>query len=139
MKPDLPSLSIKSRSMLKRLGVQALYLFGSRACGTHHARSDYDYAVLMKKAGHSKGDALYQKLYDILAKISPRTLENDVIDIVFLRDANLELACHVVTRGTVLFETSARARLDFVEHTIMMYADYKPVLDMFDQAILERI
>lgn len=131
--------SAELSSRLTRLGVQALYLFGSRACGTEHAASDYDYAVLMAKSGHSKGDRLYQKLYKILCDISPRSAVNDVIDIIFLRDTNLELACHVVMQGRVLFSAKDLDRLTFEEHILKLYADFRPVLDFFDSAILERI
>lgn len=119
-------------------GVTALYLFGSHALGKASELSDYDYAVLMPTAGHGKGDPLYQDLYALLSEVSERSLKNDIIDIVFLRDAGLELAFHVIRYGKVLYEGDLTARLNFEERIMKLYCDYKPVLDSFDKAILER-
>ena len=134
-----PILTKAHQEELRRLGVQALYLFGSRAMGYEHARSDYDYAVLVKEEGHKRGDALHDRLYDVLSPISPRTLENDVLDIVFLRDAGLELRFHVIRHGRVLFEGDPGAKMNFEARTTLLYCDYRPVLDEFDRNLLESL
>lgn len=128
--------SAPQKKVLSKAGVQAVYLFGSRAQGKAGPNSDYDYAVLLPDRGHSRGDELYFGLYDIFSEISPRTLKNDVIDIVFLRDAPLELRFHVIRYGKVLLDTSPNARLDFEAQTILLYGDYRPILDEFDRNIL---
>ncbi len=124
---------------LVSLGVQALYLFGSRALGKETEISDYDYAILMRDKGYRRGDELYERLYEILSSISPRTHKNDVIDIVFLRDIGLELQFHVVRYGKILFEASPLERVRFEERIVTLYCDYRPVLDRFDKAILESL
>jgi predicted nucleotidyltransferase len=134
-----PILQPIHEAQLRDLGVQALYLFGSHAQGAAHPLSDYDYAVLIPKSGHSRGDDLYEALYDILTQISPRSLKNDVVDIVFLRDAGLELRFHVIRYGAVLFDANLMARLKFEEQTMLLYCDFRPILDEFDRAILESI
>lgn len=123
----------------KKEGVEALYLFGSRAQGIDHPLADYDYAVLTKKKGHMKGDRLYTILYDILSAVSPRTLKNDVLDIVYLRDAGLELKFHVIRYGKVIYDGNPRARLNFEEQTMLLYCDYRPLLDQFDRTILQSL
>ncbi|MEW6610311.1 MAG: nucleotidyltransferase domain-containing protein [Patescibacteria group bacterium] len=125
--------------ILKDLGVTALYLFGSRALYVEGPLSDYDFGVLMQREGHARGDEAYQQLYDVLSPLCPRTQENDIIDIVFLRDAPLELRYHVIRYGRVIFDNDSRARLRFEEHTTLAYCDYRPLLTMFDQMILARI
>ena len=100
---------------------------------------DYDYAVLLATKGHSRLDALYLKLYELLSEISPRNLKNDVLDIVFLRDAGLELRFHVIRYGVLLHDPDAKARQEFEERTTLLYCDYRPVLDLFDRTILEAI
>ena len=132
-------LSEQQQYDLRALGVKALYLFGSRAQGTAGPLSDFDFGILMNKRGHSRGGKLYQKLYDVLSPSCPRTLENDVIDIVFLRDAPLELRFHVIRYGKVLLDTDPRARLDFEEKTTLEYCDFRPLLDRQDEAILAAI
>lgn len=124
---------------LTKAGVQAVYLFGSRAQGEEGPLSDYDYGVLLKEKGHIRGDDLYFQLYDLFSEISPRSLDNDVLDIVFLRDVGLELRFHVVRYGIVLYETDTKARLNFETETTLLYCDYKPLLDRFDQTILESL
>lgn len=124
---------------LRDLGVESVYLFGSRALAAEHRLSDYDYAVLMKEKGHQKGDDTYFALYEVLSEISPRSLSNDAIDIVFLKDAGLELRFHVIRYGKVLFDLYPSRRLNFEAQTTLLYCDYRPILDRMDKAILEAL
>ena len=124
-------LNASQKEKLDRLGVQALYLFGSRAQGRSSPLSDYDYAVLLSERGHSRLDELYQKLYALLSDMSPRSLKNDVLDIVFLKDAGLELCFHVIRYGALIHDVDAKARLAFEERIMSLYCDYRPVLDFF--------
>lgn len=130
------TLSKTDQKNLHALGVQALYLFGSRAQGVAGPFSDYDFGVLMAEEGHKRGGKLYDAIYDIISPLCPRTLENDVIDIVFVRDAPLELRFHIIRYGKVLFDANPRERGRFEDITTMLYCDYRPLLDMFDKAIL---
>ncbi|MCP5463429.1 MAG: nucleotidyltransferase domain-containing protein [Deltaproteobacteria bacterium] len=129
----------KQEKQLQEIGVNAIYLFGSRATGHATELSDYDYAILTKDSGHFRGDDLYNKLYPILCDVSPRTLKNDIIDIVFLKDTGLELRFHVIRYGKVLYDTNPSNRLDFEAQTTLLYCDFKPVLNEIDQAILDSI
>jgi uncharacterized protein len=132
-------LTPDQRQRLQQLLVTGLYLFGSRAQRTEGPLSDYDYAVLLPTSGHSRGDPLYFKLYELLSEISPRTLKNDVIDIVYLRDVGLELQFHVIRYGQVLLDADPAARLRFEADTTLKYCDYRPILDQFDDTILESL
>jgi len=132
-------LTKKDKTKLNALGVVALYIFGSRVQGVAGPLSDYDFAVLMKEAGHKRGGKAYDQLYDILAPLCPRTLDNDIIDIVFLHDVPLELKLHVVRYGRVLYETNTLTRLRFETQTQLEYSDFRPLLDMQDQAILSAL
>lgn len=133
---DLPDATLKA---LKKLGVQAVYLFGSRALGLEHDLSDYDYGILVEERGHKRGDALYERLYEILSDVSPRSLKNDVIDIVFVRDVGLELRFHVIRHGKIIYESNSESRLDFEAETTLLYCDYRPVLDEFDRMLLDSL
>ena len=136
---SIPRLKAKQIKQLSGLNVETVYLFGSRAQGKSGPFSDHDYAVLLKENGHFRGDELYFQLYDIFSEISKRELRNDVIDIVFLRDAGLELAFHVIRYGKIIFEKEVKTRLYFETITTLKYCDYRPILDEFDNAILEAI
>ncbi|OGQ44559.1 MAG: hypothetical protein A3H42_06175 [Deltaproteobacteria bacterium RIFCSPLOWO2_02_FULL_46_8] len=134
------SLSGKQRQRLRDLGVVTLYLFGSRAQGVAGSLSDYDYGVLTSTKGHKSGDDLYMALYDFLSPISPRTLKNDVIDIVFLQSGvSLELQANVVEHGVVLFDDDPDLRAEYEAQVMMRMADIRPMLQGIDQAILQRI
>ncbi|MBI3626605.1 nucleotidyltransferase domain-containing protein [Candidatus Uhrbacteria bacterium] len=124
------------KRLLKKEGVMAIYLFGSRAQGAAGPLSDFDFAVLLNLSGQKRGGRLYEKIYDILERQCPRTLKNDVIDIVFLRDVTLELRFHVIRYGKTLLDIDQRGRLNFEEKTMLEYCDFKPVLNFFDRAII---
>lgn len=132
-------ISKKDQNTLRKLGVVTLYVFGSRAQGMAGPLSDYDFAVLTKGLDEKRGGETYLAIYDLLSDYCPRTLKNDVIDIVFLQDAPLELRFHVIRYGKVLVDADPRARLCFEEKTTLEYCDFRPILDMVDQAILASI
>lgn len=137
---SFPSLTISHLSQLKTLGVQAVYLFGSRALGREGPLSDFDFGVLLLQRGYSRGDALYFKLYDLFDEVSGRRgKENDVIDIVYLRDVGLELRFHVLRYGKILFDGDSQARLRFETETTLLYCDYRPLLDRFDENLLQSL
>ena len=133
------TLPKSTKEQLRALGVQCLYLFGSRAQGADGPLSDYDFAVLMSTAGNSRGDTLHDRIYDLLAPLCERTLKNDVIDIVFVRDVSLEMRFHIIRYGKILLDTDPLARANFESETQLLYCDYRPILDEFDNAILATI
>lgn len=126
----------KVQNELKKLGVSALYLFGSRAIGAEGPLSDYDFAVLMSRKGYRRGDVTYNAIYDLLSPLCPRTLENDIIDIVYLLDAPLELRSHVMRQGKIIFESKPLARGHFEETTMLEAADFRPLQLIIDKTIL---
>lgn len=136
----MKELSELQKKQLADLGVITLYLFGSRAQGTEHALSDFDFAILLNNRAQKEDRVdLYDKIYDILSPLCPRTLQNDIIDIVFLDSVGLELRMHVVRYGQILFDAQPKQHLKFEEDTIEQYCDFKPLLNIFDQAVLAAI
>ncbi len=128
------------RSRLRALGVVAAYLFGSRAVGKEGPLSDFDFGFLMRTAGHKRGGETHEALYDILIPLCQRlSIENDVIDIVFLNDAPLELRSHVIRYGTVLFDDDPLARGRFEQITVSQSCDFRPLLEEIDQTILSSL
>lgn len=125
---------------LERLGVGILYLFGSHAEGTAGPSSDIDLGVVFTDPAVVKGDTseIYGKLFDLFSDIFDLSNFKN-IDIVFLERAGLELRFDVISHGIVLFEISSEFRLEFEERTMALYRDFKPLLNFFNQAVLERI
>lgn len=138
------TISPKIQQRLSDLGVAALYLFGSRAQDVAGPLSDYDFGVLLddpRRVQHSSF-ALYNQLYDVLSELThPETLETDVIDIVFLDSPRvpLELKFNIIRSGRILFASDERRRADAEEKIMEAYCDFRPLLNMFDQAVLARI
>jgi predicted nucleotidyltransferase len=130
-------LDEKSINRLRSLGVSLVYLFGSVAEGTAHELSDLDIGVVLEDRSRPQmgSFALYNELYDILTDAFPPR----EIDIVFLQAAGLEVCCDAIRHGCLLFESSAGARYDFEERTMILYADFKPLLESFNDAVLGRI
>lgn len=138
-------LTKKQQEHLRKLGVSTLYVFGSHAQGVAGPLSDYDFAVLLEdptcvKFGVDKMD-LYNALYDILTELIPSgRSEPAVVDIVFLQSGvSLELQANVVKHGQALFDENPRGRADYEAQVMTRMADMRPIMNMIDKAILERI
>jgi predicted nucleotidyltransferase len=110
--------------------VRLAYLFGSRSQGIHAPHSDYDVAVLLADGV----DADF-----VLATIE-RTVRDLVgnlpVDLVDLGRAPVELAYAVISAGTLLFEHSVAARVEYEANVLSCYGDYLPILRQFRQDIL---
>ena len=122
---------------LQKLQVSLVYLFGSHAEGKDQPLSDFDIGVVFLQDISYERDCrkIYHELYDIFSDIFP--CKN--IDIVFLQKAGLELCMDVIQHGRILFEHSKDRRMEFEERITLLYADFKPLLNEFDRAVLDRI
>mgnify|MGYP001577460396 CR=1 FL=1 len=116
--------------------VSLVYLFGSYAEETAQPMSDIDIGVVFSEeiSPNSLG-IYYNAMYNILADVFPE----HSIDIVFLQMTSLELCFDVIRHGKILYAHSNDERYNFEEKTQILYADFKPLLDEFDSAIIERI
>lgn len=130
-------LTPEQRDRLKAMGIELVYLFGSYAEGVNHPLSDVDIGIVFAENFTVPEDlqAIYNQLYDIFTDVFP---EKNV-DIVFLQRAGLELSFDAIAHGKVLFESSEGKRFDFEERITILYADFKPLLDEFNQAVINRI
>lgn len=131
------SLPLKAKKQLKKLGIMAIYLFGSRAQGVAGPLSDYDFGILTKESGFNF--ELYLKLFNIFSPLCPRKFPNDIIDIVFLGNASLELQMHVVRHGVVLFDSNLNYRLDYENLVMQKTADFAQFRKEYSEILLKRI
>jgi predicted nucleotidyltransferase len=95
-------------------GVQAVYLFGSRASGQEGPASDVDLAVLAPRPLDG------WERFDLEQQIAA-TLSRDV-DLVDLRRASTVLAAQVVATGRVLLDAAPTARAWFEMIAFASYA-----------------
>jgi len=128
-------ITFRHTQLLRELGVSLIYLFGSVAEGNEHDLSDLDIGIALQSEPSNDVSELYNALYDIFTEIFP----GEKVDIVFLQRAGLELRFDAVTHGTLLFEAEHNSHYDFEERTRLLYADFQPLLQEFDDQILERI
>jgi predicted nucleotidyltransferase len=130
-------IALDTAERLKSAGVDLVYLFGSVAEGLAHSLSDIDFGIVLREQGrlHSDSFAVYGELYDILTDAFP----NMTMDIVFLQMAGLEVCSDAIGHGKILFAATADARCEFEERIMILYADFKPLLDDFNDAVLQRI
>lgn len=129
------TFSPSEQESLRRLGVAAIILFGSRARQLAREASDYDIGIL-REPGVRDDKELYEGIYDVVAG----TIEGLVdIDIVFLDRAPLELQMHTARFGEPLFEARRGVFAAFKETVIILYADFMPYRRMFQEQALRRI
>lgn len=134
------ALTREDNTDLQKLGVEALVLFGSRAQGVGSDHSDYDIGVLVASGHAIAGSDQRRELYDAIYELLSCRIQQLVdIDIVFLRDAPMELQSHVAKYGVVLYASDQTVFVRFREHVMNLYADFASIRHMFHQAILNRI
>ena len=130
------TLQESTNQKLHELGVRLVYLFGSYAEGMEMPHSDVDVGVVFRRVPRQdRVGETYQALYDLFTDVFP----GKKLDIVFLQNAGLELRFDVIGHGKLLFEATSGEHYDFEEHTTIMYADFKPILNEMNNAILQRI
>ncbi|MBZ5497831.1 MAG: nucleotidyltransferase domain-containing protein [Acidobacteriia bacterium] len=114
-----------------------MYVFGSVAEGCAHPLSDLDFGIVFRDLRKVSADSFvaYNQLYDLLTDAFPDT----IMDIVFLQLAGLEICSDAIRHGRLLFASSEDARYEFEERVMILYADFKPHLDNFNEAVLQRI
>ncbi len=121
-------LSIKRLSqMVADIGVEIaelklIYLFGSHVEGYIGPLSDYDFGVLLER---KNGTSEYRSLlYSAFAK----KLGTDLIDVILLKDAPVELAFHIISYGELLYESNVESRIEYESKVMGLYFDYLPIL-----------
>lgn len=68
-----------------------------------------------------------------------KILKTDDVDLLFLNDDPFRIACNVIKNGKLLFCRDRSRLLGFIERTIKLYLDFKPVRDNFDKVFLKSI
>lgn len=131
--------SEEEQKTLRRLGVEAVILFGSHAQGIEGPLSDVDVGLLVAlDVQHvpARRRVLYDTIYDLLSAKIQKLVD---IDIVFLCEAPMELQSHVARYGVVLYEAAPHIFSRFRERVMERYADFAPLREIFHKAILARI
>jgi predicted nucleotidyltransferase len=126
----IANLKILFSSLILDPAIELVYLFGSRAINTAGPLSDYDIAVYFS-------DLPNHHLKYYLGHQVATVVDTDRIDIVVLNRTPIELKYAVITTGTIIYETSKAARVDFESLTLGLYGDFLPVLRAQREEILK--
>src|SRR5260370_10441192 len=108
--------------------ILAAYVFGSVATGRTREGSDIDVAVLLQDGmGSSR---MFQYRLRLMADLGSALHRSDV-EVVILNEAPPLLAHRVLSKGKLLFERSASARVRFQIMTAYRYLDILPASKHF--------
>lgn len=128
------------KDRLEKLGVSAIYLFGSQSSGNAGFLSDFDFGIILKDASvlsdYKKKKDIYNELYDIFSDQIKRIVN---IDILFLQGANLQYQYNAAVKGELMYCDDLKAAADFKEKAMEYYADFAPLRRLFQRSTLERI
>ena len=116
--------------------MQAAYNFGSVASGRVRVDSDIDIAVLLARRLPPARTLSYR--LKLMADLGA-ALHRSHVDLVILNDAPPLLAHRVLSRGKVVFERSASARVRFQVQTASLYFDMIPTLEMYIRSTKQHV
>lgn len=133
--PYMISFSKEHQDVLRALGVEIVYLFGSRTLGAAHDASDYDVGVVFRDPTVIAGRQFetYQALYAIVSEYLPDQLGGAHPDLSLLQFANAALEMSAID-GVVLFEADPNFRLTYEEEVIKRYDDYRHLRNIYEEA-----
>ncbi len=116
--------------------VSALYLFGSAAMGRAIKDSDIDVAVLINenRLKRKSFDHLNNDYYNASPSFSLRP-----VDIVILNTASPYLKHRVLKTGEILFDRNRKLRVNFTAKAIVEYIDFRPIEEIFNRAVANRV
>lgn len=140
--------SKKQIRQFEKMGIEVIYLFGSRAKGFITPLSDFDFGIVFKTPEKYKDKMMdiYLKLYDIFTDVLPKDylrkrfeMRKHEFDIVFLQFAPINLQFEAISKGEVIYERSAKKRFFYQEYVMKKYADLQYFYNLRYQRILERM
>ena len=120
------------RAVISCLGsrqeILTAHIFGSVASGRARPDSDIDIAVLVSEK-IMRGDPWKYRL-DLMARLMD-VLKRDDVDLILLNEAPPLLAHRVLSRGKLILERSASARVAFQVRTVNRYLDTQPMRNLY--------
>ena len=120
--------------MKKEKSIVFSYIFGSVAQGTSNLESDVDLAVYLdeKKAGDifKKRLFLIEKIQSILKKSTEVVVLNEIKSTFF--------KFVIIKEGKMIFERDPGQRVDFELRAMQEYYDFRPFLEKYNEAYLQR-
>lgn len=110
------------------------YVFGSQASGKTDFESDVDIAVFLDK---KRVKDLFEKRLFLMG-ILEGAFKKQTEVIILNEQKSIFFKFVIIKEGKVIFERSHSKRVDFELATVEEYYDYKPFLDAYNKAYIER-
>ena len=129
-------LNSAQQNKLKKAGVIALFLFGSKALGVDGPLSDTDIAILLDKKVPE--DQIFRKSVDYEYFISNLFPKIKDIEVTLLNNAPIGLQTTILREGKLLFCADYQKLADFREKTIILACDLLPFIQYHQQIFLNR-
>lgn len=120
--------------------LRLLVLFGSRARGDYHEKSDWDFAFSCDeelRKQYEKGSWDVYRIWVILQK--KYRLGNDQIDVVELKDCSDILAHYIAQDGHVIYERNPGEFEDFRQKRLMSPAQMKQLRKEMRERLKEKL
>ena len=112
-------------------GMELVYLFGSQVGKNTGPMSDYDLALWVENGIDTEYlSARIAHEIQINLGIAP-------IDLVFLKNAPIELAYAIIAQGICVYQKDRATRVEFEANVLSRYCDYLPILRTFRKDILK--
>ncbi|RYY05491.1 MAG: nucleotidyltransferase domain-containing protein [Alphaproteobacteria bacterium] len=124
--PPLPALRATASCFP---ALQLLLLFGSRARGTHHSASDWDFAAISRDL----------QTLDPLAAALAKTLRCDAVDVADLERAGALLRYQAARDGQLIFEASHGNHMRFQVAAASFWCDAGATIERAYQIVLSRL
>jgi predicted nucleotidyltransferase len=116
--------------------VVALYAFGSLARNALKPLSDLDFGTLL--SSRLDKNQRFEKHIELIGLFT-EFLKTNEVDLINMNDVPPRIAYNILKTGKLLFCSDRPALIDFREHVVKHYLDFKHVRDTFDQIFLKGI
>ncbi len=133
VKSNIPKLI---REISNMPDVVAFYTFGSIIQGDLKPLSDLDFGLLLSLNLNHR--MLGQRMIEAIS-ICNDTLKTDEIDLIILNTAPRRFVYNIFSKGKLIYCRDQIQLIDFREHTLKCYLDFRPMREQFDQAFLKGV
>lgn len=122
----MQELQVKAKQVAQQVPyLRMLILFGSRARGDTHAKSDWDFAVLYDEALRNQSVSGYGwlEIYEALSDCFQ--ISQDKIDVVEINTCSPTIAHYIARDGKLLYEQSTGLFEEFKRKALMSEEELK--------------
>lgn len=125
---DIATIQLKIKELADKYDLSLVLLFGSRATGKVHPRSDFDIAYLSKNPLDLMDEAR------LLCDLMP-VFRSDKVDLVNLKKSPPLLMKRIFDSHQVLFCADKTQYFNYQIYAIMRYEEAKPLFELRDESL----